>query len=94
MGPPLATSLKRGTQLIFKIYLCDHARQLEYNRQYLLSLVNQTHSSGWRLSIIDYKHLHPEEWVWFTVLTIGSLLLQLIIHFHSRSKPPQSCYQK
>ena len=22
------------------------------------------------------------------------VLLQLIIHFHSRSKPPQSCYQK
>ena len=41
MGPPLATPLKQGTQLIFKIlevYLCDHARQLEYNRQYLLQV--------------------------------------------------------
>ena len=36
MAPPLATPLKQGTQLIFKIlevYLCDHARQVEYNRQ-------------------------------------------------------------
>ena len=40
-SPPLAMPLKRGTQLIFKIlevYLCDHAHQLEYNRQYLLQV--------------------------------------------------------
>ena len=41
MGPPLATPLKWGTQLIFKIievYLRDHARQLEYSKQYLLQV--------------------------------------------------------
>ena len=37
LGILLATPLKRGTQLILKIlevYLRDHARQLEYSKQY------------------------------------------------------------
>ena len=36
MSPPLAMPLKQGTQLILEVYLCDHTRQLEYIRQYLL----------------------------------------------------------
>ena len=38
----LATPLKRGTQLIFKIlevYLCDHARQLEYSKHVQYSFI-------------------------------------------------------
>ena len=34
LGPPLIMPLKWGTQLIFKIYLRDHDRQLEYTNQY------------------------------------------------------------
>ena len=37
LGLLLATPLTRGTQLILKslkVYLCDHARQLEYSKQY------------------------------------------------------------
>ena len=37
------------------------------------SLVNQTLSSGWRLSLI-YKR-HPEERVWFTRLAISHMAL-------------------
>ena len=50
---------------ILEVYLCDHAHQLEYSKQY---------------SMIE-------------VIT-GLFLLQLIIHLHSQSKPPQSCCQK
>ena len=34
----LATTLKQGTQLIFKVYLCDHLPQLEYSKQYMIEL--------------------------------------------------------
>ena len=34
LGLLLATPLKRDAQLIFKVYLRDHTRQLEYSKQY------------------------------------------------------------
>ena len=42
LGLLLATPLKRGTQLIFKIlevYLCDHAHQLEYSKHVQYSFI-------------------------------------------------------
>ena len=34
VGPTLGYAPKKVTQLIFKVYLYDHARQLEYSKQY------------------------------------------------------------
>ena len=41
-----------------------------------------------------HDHVHQLEYTKQLKLTTDSFLLQLIIHFHSRSKPPRSCYQK
>ena len=48
LGLLLAMSLKRGTQLIFKIlvYLRDHTRQLEYSKQYKLTYYRFVFSSA------------------------------------------------
>ena len=81
LGLLLATPLKRGTQLIFKIYLHDHARQLEYSKHvqyrnllqiffYFSSLSISKQTSSMLLPKIIYGQVH----VSFTIDNIVSMV--------------------